>query len=51
MIVAFCGHREVDEGEAVRRWLEKVIDALACEGADECWFGGRGIFPAMLRRP
>ncbi|MBR5231055.1 MAG: hypothetical protein IKW00_02260 [Clostridia bacterium] len=44
MIIAFCGHRQVEEGEAVCRWLEKVIDVLAREGAEECWFGGKGQF-------
>ena len=47
MIVAFCGHRRVDEPEEVSRWLEKVIDALVSEGAEEFWIGGKGDFDRL----
>ena len=34
MIVTFCGHREVNEPETVKGWLEEVVDSLIHEGAD-----------------
>jgi len=44
MIVAFCGHRKVDEPAEVARWLDKVVGALVREGAVEFWSGGKGEF-------
>ncbi len=47
MIVTFCGHREVNEPETVKVWLEEVVDSLIHEGADTFYLGGYGQFDAM----
>ena len=47
MIVAFCGHREVQEPENVRKWLVKIVEDLVFEGADCFFIGGYGQFDAM----
>lgn len=33
MIVAFCGHREIQEPETVETWLNEVVESLIFEGA------------------
>ena len=47
MIVAFCGHREVQDVDAVCTWLHDVIEQLILEGADMFYFGGKGNFDAL----
>lgn len=47
MIVTFCGHREVNEPEKVRKWLNETIEGLILEGADCFYLGGYGRFDAM----
>ena len=47
MIIAFCGHREVQQPENVRKWLEKIVEDLVFEGADCFFIGGYGQFDAM----
>ena len=47
MIVTFCGHREVNEPETVKGWLEEVVDSLIHEGADTFYLGGYGQFDAL----
>ena len=44
VIIAFCGHREVEDAAAVRTWLQDIFAALLKEGATECWTGGKGAF-------
>ena len=47
MVVTFCGHREVNEPEKVRKWLHETIEGLILEGADCFYLGGYGQFDAM----
>ena len=47
MIVTFCGHREVEQTEAVRAWLTRCVETLIQEGATEFYLGGYGAFDAM----
>ncbi len=47
MIVTFCGHREVNEPETVKVWLEEVVDSLIHEGAETFYLGGYGQFDAL----
>ena len=46
-MVTFCGHREVQEPEKVRKWLENAVDGLIREGADVFYLGGYGGFDRM----
>ena len=47
MIVTFCGHREVQEPEKVRKWLYETVEGLIMEGADYFYLGGYGQFDTM----
>ena len=47
MKVAFCGHRQVESGEAVRDWLRDVVEALIGEGAVTFYLGGMGAFDRL----
>ena len=47
MVVTFCGHREVNEPEKVRKWLHETIEGLILEGANCFYLGGYGQFDAM----
>ena len=47
MIVTFCGHREVQESEKVRKWLYETVEGLIREGADYFYLGGYGQFDTM----
>lgn len=47
MIVTFCGHREVQEAEKVRKWLCETVEGLIQEGADCFYLGGYGQFDSM----
>ena len=48
MIVTFCGHREVQEPEKVRKWLYETGEGLILEGADCFYLGGYGQFDTMV---
>ena len=47
MIVTFCGHRQVENEDQVRQWLENAVDGLIREGADVFYLGGYGGFDRM----
>ena len=47
MIVTFCGHRDLDDPEAIRRWLAEMVERLIVEGADRFLLGGYGAFDAL----
>ncbi len=47
MIVTFCGHRQVENEDQVRQWLENAVDSLTREGADMFYLGGYGGFDRM----
>ncbi len=47
MIVTFCGHREVQDTEKVRKWLYETVEGLIQEGADCFYLGGYGRFDTM----
>ena len=47
LIVAFCGHREVEEQEQVREWLEHTVETLLQRGATQFYLGGYGGFDRM----
>lgn len=47
MIVTFCGHREVQEPEKVRKWLYETVEGLILEGADCFYLGAYGRFDSM----
>lgn len=44
MKITFCGHKEVDDKEAVERWLCSVCWDMIDQGADEFYLGGYGGF-------
>lgn len=46
-MVTFCGHREVQEPEKVRKWLYETVSGLIREGADVFYLGGYGGFDRM----
>ena len=47
MIVTFCGHRQVENEDKVRHWLENVVEGLIRDGADCFYLGGYGGFDRM----
>ena len=47
MKITFCGHKDVIDREAVRRWLCSVCSELVAQGADEFYLGGYGDFDHM----
>ena len=47
MMVTFCGHREVQEPEKVRKWLYETVSGLILDGADVFYLGGYGGFDRM----
>ena len=47
MIVAFCGHRRMDNKKETERWLVKTCGQLIAEGADTFYLGGYGEFDAL----
>ncbi len=47
MIVAFCGHREVFDPEAVDAWLNETVEELILEGVDCFYLGGYGQFDTL----
>ena len=46
-MVTFCGHREVQEPEKVRKWLYETVSGLILDGADVFYLGGYGGFDRM----
>ena len=47
MKVTFCGHRDVDDSEKVKSWLEVEIKKLISEGKVEFLLGGLGRFDIL----
>lgn len=47
MVVTFCGHKQVENEDQVRQWLENAVDGLIQEGADVFYLGGYGGFDRM----
>ena len=47
MVVTFCGHKQVENEDQVRQWLENAVDGLIREGADVFYLGGYGGFDRM----
>lgn len=47
MKITFCGHKDVADREAVKRWLFSVCSELITQGADEFYLGGYGGFDHM----
>ena len=47
MTVTFCGHKELDDPGAIRRWLEETVERLILEGADRFLLGGYGAFDML----
>ena len=47
MTVTFCGHRQIDDRDAVESWLTQCIQALIDEGADCFYLGNYGAFDRM----
>ena len=47
MTVTFCGHAEISEPEAVKRWLRETVSLLIAQGADTFFLGGYGAFDLM----
>lgn len=50
MTVTFCGHRQIEDHDAVERWLAQCIEKLILEGADCFYLGGHGAFDRMAAR-
>lgn len=49
MHVAFCGHREIDDRDAVEHWLNVVCEQLIAEGAQTFYLGGYGAFDLLAK--
>ena len=47
MTVTFCGHSHVNDADELNKWLDRVLDQLAAEGADRFYLGGYGDFDRM----
>ena len=47
MVVTFCGHGHVPNGDPVRQWLYQVVKELILKGADKFYLGGYGEFDLM----
>ena len=47
MVVAFCGHREVFDPEAVDAWLNETVEELILEGVDCFYLGVYGQFDTL----
>ena len=47
MVVTFCGHSQVPNGEGVREWLYQVVEELIREGMEKFYLGGCGEFDQM----
>lgn len=47
MTVTFCGHREIDDHDAVERWLFLCVETLIRDGATVFYLGGYGAFDLM----
>ena len=47
MIVAFCGHNNIENPDDVRRWLEHVVGDLMQRGATTFYLGGYGGFDRL----
>ena len=47
MTVTFCGHRDLDDPEAIRHWLEETVDRLIGDGADRFLLGGYCAFDLL----
>lgn len=47
MTVTFCGHRQIDDVEKVRLWLENTLQELISNGADTFYLGGYGEFDEL----
>lgn len=47
MIAAFCGHRQIQEPEEVKAWLNETVEQLILEGADRFYLGGYGRFDVL----
>ena len=45
--MTFCGHSEISQPDAVKRWLFDVARRLLAEGADTFYFGGYGAFDRL----
>ena len=47
MRVTFCGHKEIDDRESIKRWLNRVCLDLIEQGAKEFYLGGYGEFDLL----
>jgi len=47
MIVTFCGHRQVDNQDAVSKWLDLILPSLIEGGAITFYLGGYGAFDRL----
>ena len=47
MRVTFCGHKDVDNRDLVKRWVTSVCRELIMQGADEFFLGGYGGFDLL----
>jgi len=45
--VTFCGHKEIDDRESIKRWLNRVCLDLIEQGAKEFYLGGYGEFDLL----
>lgn len=50
MVVAFCGHSEIDDEKAVESWLHEVVGRLLKNGKVIFFLGGYGRFDCMAAR-
>lgn len=47
MRVTFCGHSEITQAEAAKKWLQEVLSGLISEGAEIYYLGGYGAFDRL----
>lgn len=47
MIIAFCGHDNVQNVDQVRNWLCKTLDQFIYEDSVTCYLGGYGGFDRL----
>ena len=47
MTVTFCGHRNIENPDAISRWLDSILPSLIEGGASTFCLGGYGTFDVL----
>lgn len=50
MVITFCGHSELYQQERIADRLDRIVESLISEGADEFLLGGYGQFDVLAAK-